>query len=139
MESAYLMIGKRFKVQDKKDETINQALASSNLMQNHPYNAVRSISGKKDEWPCHIPYNAVRSISGKKDEWPYHIIHSYSDSADFGIHYKGYDFCVGKIIESTGEPGKEVIEADPAELEKILKEVRKDIPDAKILVFSHWD
>ena len=120
MESAYLMIGKRFKVQDKKDETINQALASSNLMQNHPY-------------------NAVRSISGKKDEWPYHIIHSYSDSADFGIHYKGYDFCVGKIIESTGEPGKEVIEADPAELEKILKEVRKDIPDAKILVFSHWD
>lgn len=94
-------------------------LASSNLVQNHPY-------------------NLVRSISGREDEWPYHIQHSYGDSADFGIHYKGYDFCVGKIISNTGKQGKEVIETEPAELERILQEVKKDIPDAKVLVFSHW-
>ena len=116
MEIAYLMVGKRFQVLDKKDETINQALASANLMQDHPY-------------------NTVRSISGKEDEWPYYIMHSYGDWADFR---NGYDFCVGKIVGDTGERGKEVVETEHAELEKILQEVRKDIPDAKILVFSHW-
>ncbi len=119
MEIAYIMIGRRFKVKDKKERTINEALASFNLVK-------------------HPTFNWVRSTAEKNDKWPYYIIHSYGDEADFGVHYSSYDFCVGKLITNGGEPGKEVIEVELGELESILKEVKEDIKDAKILGGSYW-
>ena len=63
----------------------------------------------------------------------YRIEHSFDDWADFEDG-DGYDVCIGKVIAYA----KIVAETELSEIEKILCEVKEDIPDAKLLVFSNW-
>lgn len=116
MQRAYLMAGKRFQV--KNVNYLNKALTRYNLISH-----LEDIGGG-------IGSYSARRLSDPVFTHRYRICHSYGDIADF----EDYDLCIGKIIEST----EEVARAELPEIEKILLEVKEDIPDAEILLFSNW-
>ena len=125
MEKVYLMAGKRFQVGSVETKAVNDALSHYNLVMNV------SSGGLWD--------STVRRTVDHVGTHRLSLEHSFGDEADFGVHTKGYDFCVGKVIGNTGYGGlPEVIETETSEIEKVLQEVRQDIPDAKVLAFSHW-
>ena len=117
MEIAYLMAGKVFKT-DGSVENLNDLL--------YPYNLVANAD---DEYTA----TSVRRTSDNPDFERYSVEHSIGDSAN-----DPKEFCVGKIIDHTGYRKPNVVETTPQNIEGILREVNQDIPDAKVLVFSHW-
>ncbi len=110
MEIAYLIAGKRFRAKD--EASLNKELSKYNLIADTNNWTARRLSDKE----------TIR----------YRMVQSFGDSADIN----GLDVCIGKLIEK--DERNEVIETDISELEKILEEVKQDIPDAKILGGSYW-
>ena len=78
-------------------------------------------------------FTSVRRTSDTPYFKRYSIEHSFGDSAD-----DPREFCVGKIIGDNGYDQPNVVERTLQNIETILKEINQDIPDAKVLVFSHW-
>jgi len=115
MNIAYLMAGKRFQARDVAE--LNQQLA--------PYN-LRTNSDDMCE--------GVRRTSDAQGIYRYLIQQSHGDPADF----EGHDVVVGKELGNTGCGEPDVVEKEYSDLEIALKEVRTDIPDAKIIVGSYW-
>ena len=113
MQQAYLMVGKRFKAIDLVE--LNSQLAKYNL---------RTVS----EDVC----EGVEKPSDPKVR--YLIQQSYGDPADFDE----YDVVIGKEVGNNGCGEQRVIEKEPSELENIVNEVKRDIPDAKIIAGSYW-
>jgi len=119
MEITYILAGMRFNATDHSE--LSRQLIQFGLVANLDSRGFGSLT--------------VRRMSEPQGTARYDIVQSFGDSADF----KGYDVCVGKLIgnKNYGEKS-EVIEVEISELEKALVEIKKDIPEAKILVGSYW-
>ena len=76
---------------------------------------------------------SVRRLSDQETERRYSLEHSFGDYAD-----GPRDWCVGLVVGTTGYGLSKVIETELISIETALKTVKEDIPDADILVFSHW-
>src|SRR3989344_3983451 len=114
MQKAYLMAGKRFQVKDWAE--LEAALGKYGL-----------VTNKEDQFNAR-KFRNTATLPSIPTKW-YNIEHSYGDYADFDDE-NGYDVCVGIVIAYA----KEVEETELSTIEKILSEVREDIPDAKLLV-----
>jgi len=118
MEIVYLMAGKRFQARDVAD--LNSQLLSYKLVSNLDSDGVGDLS--------------VRRLTEAQKTARYDITQSFGDSTDS----EGYDVIVGKEIGTNGYGQPDVVEKELSELEIALNEVRKDIPDAKIIAGSYW-
>ena len=118
MEIVYLMAGKRFQARDVAD--LNSQLSTYKLISNLDSDGVGGLS--------------VRKLTEPQDTCRYEMIQSVGDSADS----QGYDVIVGKEIGTNGYGQPDVVEKELSELEIALNEVRKDIPDARIIAGSYW-
>ncbi|MDP3640049.1 MAG: hypothetical protein Q8R53_02490 [Nanoarchaeota archaeon] len=118
MEIAYLMAGKRFQARDVAD--LNDQLAPYNLISNLDRDGLGDLS--------------ARRLTEARNTSRYDMTQSVGDPADS----QGYDVIVGKIIYINGYGQPDVVEIELSELEIILKEVREDIPDAKLIAGSYW-
>ncbi len=118
METGYVIAGKRFQAEDVED--LNRQLSKYNLVSNLNNQGLGNLS--------------VRRVSDNVPNNRYSIVQSYGDSADFD----NYDVIVGKLVAKNCYGGQDVAEVELSELEKILDEVKKDIPDLRILVGCYW-
>lgn len=113
---SYIMAGKRFIAQNVND--LHRQLT--------PYNLITDLDNKGlGSW-------SVRRMSDPSANFRYDMVNTIGDSADLD----GFDVCIGKLIGETRQ--SDVVEAETSELEVSLAEVRKDIPEAKILGGSYW-
>ena len=118
MEIAYQIAGKRLKARNVGE--LNQQLLEYNLVTNLRMDGFGHFSVRRlTEAGGTRRYDMTQSVG------------DYADSTD-------YDVIVGKIIGTNGYDQPDVIENEISELEIILKEVRMDIPDAKIIAGSYW-
>lgn len=108
MEISYVVAGKRFEVQDESE--LNEKLKEYNLVYDRNRGDVRRSSD---------PENMGR----------YEAIFFDGETSDV---------VVGKEIASNGygKPDFPVVSLDYAEMK--LSEVKEDIPDAQVLLFSMW-
>ncbi len=117
MEITYFIAGKRFEAKNTND--LNSKLAKYELVTNLDETGLGNLT--------------VRKLSDPIGESRYEMVQSHGDPADFD----GYDICVGTVIANNGYGQPEVAEVNLSEIEKILAEVRMDIPDANLLVGSY--
>lgn len=119
MEIAYMMAGKQFKAKDVTD--LNNQLAL--------YNLICNID-------CFGECNySVRRITEPQGTERYDIVQSKGNSQDV----LGFNVIIGKIIGTNGYDEPDIIEKELSDIAPALKEVKEDIPDAKIVSGSYWD
>ena len=110
MEIVYLMAGKRFQANNQKD--LEKQLSQYSLT-------------------FHL---GIRRLSDPIGFSRYDVVQAFGDSTDV----QGSDVCIGKLIDKNGYNRPKVMVAELSTLEEALEEVKKDIPDAKILIGSYW-
>ena len=115
MEIAYLVAGKRF--QARNVTQLNQQLLEYDLVSNLSKDGFGDLS--------------VRRLTEPKNTMRYGMIPITADT-------RKYDVIIGKTIGTTGYCQPDVVETELSELEIALKEIKIDIPDAKIIVGSYW-
>ncbi len=118
MEIAYLMAGKRFQAVDLAD--LNAQLAPYKLTSNLNRDGTGNLT--------------ARRLTDPQGTSRYDMTQSTGDPADS----EDYDVIVGKLIGIKGYVQPDVIEKELSELEIALNEVKKDIPEAKIIAGSYW-